>query len=172
MSDFLSKNLDHATAKNKMGQYDLALKICQELLNEYPQKAKDILRVRSHIHAYNDQVDAALKDRVKILESSEGDIQDYYFAGNYAVQKNSWNEASKFLLNAIRKCREFDTEKYKQDSLFLLAYCLMKLHKVKEAREICTQLDNDFEAWVDADGIDFMSTEELKNLIEKTGNKQ
>jgi len=155
-----------ASSCSKSGDYEVALEICSRLLDEYPERIKEILRARSHINAHRHHICEALEDRKKILNANEGDVQDYYFAGHFALQETLWRDAEKYFMDALSLLKEQNSCKYKQDSQFLLAYCLLKAGKESEAREICSKLDDSFEVWVETEPTGFLTVRNLKQMID------
>ena len=161
----LKKILNDAHWVSKRGNYLGALEICDNLLMKYTESTCHILRARSHIHAYHENIKEALSDRKKIISLGIGDIQDYYFAANYAIELQLFPTAIILLDDAVELSKETTETAYISDIYLLRAFSHLQVGEFLKARYDCNKIEDKSEILVEEYG--FISKEELLRKIKK-----
>lgn len=112
-----------------------ALDLCGQLLAQLPQATADILRLRAYVYALEGRYAEAIADRNSVIESGEGKLRDYYQLGDNAVSAGRFEDASRWLQEALRLGRIQGESWFESAALLLLSYAKMQLGQLQEASE-------------------------------------
>ena len=151
--DRLKKKLDDAYSCAKQGDYADALGVCSSLLEQYPDSMSEILRTRSHIYAHMESLQDALNDRRTIIGSGKAEIKDYYFASQFSIELQLYQEAISLLRAALGLGEANDDSRYEQAARFLLAFSCLKVGRYDEAKSECAHIEDNYEMWIEGHGL-------------------
>jgi tetratricopeptide (TPR) repeat protein len=107
--------------------YEEALGECDKLLDKEPSAVLDVLRIRARIYAGLDDYGRAVIDCRAILDSGNGELRDYYIAGNYALHAERFEDAAHYFRELLRRGDKENETWFKSAAYFFLAYALMEL---------------------------------------------
>jgi len=110
-----------------------ALRLCEERLAEDNGSHADILRQRSHINALIGDYKSALLDRAEIINSNRPKLQDFFQAGNAALNLRRFNEAEIYFAQLIEKGQAAGEDWFASAAYFLTAYAQMRLGRIDDA---------------------------------------
>jgi tetratricopeptide (TPR) repeat protein len=112
-----------------------ALKLCGQLLTQLPQATADVLRLRAYVYALGGRYTEAIADRNAVIASGEGMLRDYYQLGDNALSAGRFEDASRWLQEALRLGRIQSEPWFESAALLLLSYAKMELGQLQEASE-------------------------------------
>lgn len=158
-------DLDNAYALAKDGDTASAFDICDRLLKEHSEDKINILRKRSHINAYVNDLDNALSDRLEVIALGSKSPQDYFFAGVYSSELRKYDEAIELLGSSIAHSEAANDQRYLAESYLLRAYACIGVGKFNEALSDCDNVADDVEYFIEGDGP--VSKKRLVSYISK-----
>ncbi len=158
-------DLENAYALVKKGNSNAAIDICDRLLREHPDAKIEILRKRSHINAYINNLDSALSDRLEVITIGSDNVQDYFFAGVYSLELHKYNESIGLFGTSIVQSEQDNDFRYLEESYLLRAYAYLGVGKLKRALNDCEHVREDIEYFIEGDGP--ISTKRLVSYISK-----
>ncbi|VAW69682.1 hypothetical protein MNBD_GAMMA09-2685 [hydrothermal vent metagenome] len=159
----INKLLDNVYIQVKEGEYESALKTCDDLLTGNIEHKDDILRMRSQVHAYQNNIREALIDREEIILCGVAKVQDYYFSSQYLLELGLYAKTVDVLSDGIDLCEKLDVLTYRTDMYLLRAYSYMHVKEYLLARSDCNKVEDDSEFLID--NIGFITKNELLNKI-------
>lgn len=145
--------LDHAFSLAKSNKIHEALTMCYALMNDNPKEKTKVLRTRSHIYLYTNDINNALNDRLEILCRDDKVISDYYFAGEIYVELKLYKESIPILKEAVCLSTMSDDNRYLDAAKFLLSFSLAKLKMFKDSILELSDIDDDFDLWIEGHGL-------------------
>lgn len=159
----IQKVMDRLYAQAKKEGYEEALIKCDELLSGYPEYADVILRKRSHIHAYQNNIQEALNDRKEIVSHGLAKTEDYYFSAQYLIALGFYAEAITQLTNGLEVGEKQSTQAYVPDIYLLRAFAYLQTKEYLLAKYDCNSVEED-EFFVQ--GFGFVPKKELLRKIQ------
>lgn len=112
-----------------------ALDLCSQLLAQLPQATADILRLRAYVYALEGRYTEAIADRSSVIARGEGILRDYYQLGDNSLSAGLFEDASRWLQEALRLGRVQGESWFESAALLLLSYVKMQLGQLQEASE-------------------------------------
>lgn len=158
----IKKVMDDLYARAKNEGYEEILSECNELLSRHPEYADIILRERSHIHAYQENVNEALNDRKDVISHGQAKTEDYYFAAQYLIELGFYSEAIGYLTDGLEVSKVQSTKAYISDLYLLRAFAYLQTKEYLLASHDCNSVEED-EVFVQ--GVGFIPKSELLRKI-------
>lgn len=164
----IKKELDNAFEIAKKGNSKEAFSICSRLLHEYINDKILILRYRSHISAYLNNLEDALADRLEIISIGTTNPQDYFFSGVFSLELSKYINAVSLFGESINLAENFNDKNYLEESFLLRGYAYLCIGDVDNAQNDCRLAGENVEYYIENDGP--ISTKRLVSYIKKLKN--
>ena len=142
--------LKNAYEMVKSGGYVEAMKLCDDLLASFPMEKKLILRKRSLMHDFAGNLAEALNDRVMLIESGLGDIEDIFLSGHLCTELRNFVEAEQYFDRVIEMEKNIGANgrNFSQSSHLYKALCYFELRDLESVESELANVGGDEKIWV------------------------
>ena len=149
----LNEAIDAATRKD----FDLALKICNQVMQE-DGKLAEVFRTRSQVYRLMGDVGKSIDDRTEAIRIGAQSV-DYFFRGWWYLDDGDLELALVDLSKAITLEKSSDAKASTESAFFFRALTLLRLGRFDEALADCTKVRDEFVIHVR--GLGRLSKDEL-----------
>ena len=143
----MDRRLEAARAKTFQREYDEALRLCNEVLEEIPDST-DALRERSFVYRHMRDTRAAAKDLTRLIELGSDEPVDYFDRGDCYIDLGDQEQAIRDLTRVVELGEIHQHRYYTNAAYFFRAYALFAAGRYAEALVDCERLRDGFTFFV------------------------
>jgi tetratricopeptide (TPR) repeat protein len=147
------KEPDLSQAKKRLNQaynmaterkdYDGALRVCNEVLNKYPDMPHAV-REKAAIYAAMKNFAEATALMSDLIAQNPNELEYYFSRGRWYLANADWTEAAADMTKALELGSEQTSNYFTESAYFFRAVALSKLRRYSEAVADCEHVRDDF----------------------------
>lgn len=144
----VDRRLEEIDARRNRREYDIALRLCNKLLEECPDSHR-VLRERAFLYGSMHRTELAIDDLTRVIALRPN--EPCYFAdrADYLIDARRYREAVDDLTEALRLCDVWRNDYYRATAHFVRAYAHLRLGHSSDALADCRHVRDNFSWWIE-----------------------
>lgn len=143
-----SRQLREIAEKRKRGEYEEALRLCDELIGQCSD-ASEALWERALVYSAMGDTESAIEDLTQVIRMKPDEPCYYHERAHFLIDAHRYEEAVADLTEVLRLCDVWHSDYYRSTAHFARAYSYLQLGSANEAFADCRYVKEDFRWWID-----------------------